>query len=108
MLVTGEYIPNDQETKRSDIYGEVTSNNSGYKTGGLSVKVFVRKWDKGVEITFDGAEWTNSTITASSAIYYKSRGLPIEDDLICCINFGATSSSNGKFAVTESVIRIQN
>ncbi len=63
-----------------------------------------------VNINLGSAIWTNATIAASGAIYYKvSSSGAFNDDLICFVEFDQEAiSTNGSFTVTPSVLRVQN
>lgn len=111
ILVTSDYKPDKQHSKRSDIVGEVLSGN-GYIQGGLDVDVNVKKdsTNNRTNVLLGSAIWTNATITAFGAVYYRMSGSGASmDDLICYIEFGdETSSRDGSFTVTSSTLRIQN
>ena len=109
MLVGTEYTPDkDTDTRRFDVSDEVTS--AGYSPGGLSVQVSIsRRPNSRIEISLGSATWDNVTISAIAAVYYRSNGLPSEDDLVCYTQFSEfASSTNGSFTVTSTILRIQN
>lgn len=99
-------------TKRSDVTAnEVTG--TGYTAGGASCTVTVVN-----DTTNDRCDttlgaptsWTTSTITASGAVYYKSRGgAASADNLVAYVDFGGSlASTAGTFSLTASIKRIQN
>lgn len=110
-LVSSDYIPDINHGKRSDIYGEIPSGD-GYIQGGLEVGVNISRDSQNnrINIKLGEAVWTNSSITASGAIYYKvGTGGSRTDDLVAFIEFDKEASSkNASFRITESVLRIQN
>lgn len=103
MLVSG-YTPNqDTHTKRSDITGEITG--TGYTAGGKSLTTKTMTQDNtNNRGTFDADDlvWSTSTISATGAVFYKSRGgASSADELLYFMDFGATlSSTGGDFKVT--------
>ena len=111
MLVSSQYIPNKNHSKRSDVYGELPTDN-GYIEGGLDVKVNIKKdsINNRINILLSGGTWSNSTITANGAIYYRvGRNGPSTDDLVCFVEFDREASSmNGSFVITQSTFRVQN
>jgi len=111
LLVSSSYSPSKNHAKRSDIYDEIPSGN-GYIQGGLDVDVQVSKDNQNnrVNIILGEATWTNSSIIAGGAIYYRmgSSGTGT-DDLICFVEFDQEAKSeNGSFTVLQSVLRVQN
>jgi len=111
LLVSSSYSPSKNHAKRSDIYDEIPSGN-GYIQGGLDVDIQVLKDDRNsrVNIILGSATWTNASITAGGAVYYRiGSGGMTTDDLICFIEFDQDArSENGSFTVTQSVLRVQN
>jgi hypothetical protein len=103
MLVSG-YTPNqDTHTKRSDVTGEITG--TGYTAGGKSLTTKTMTQDNtNNRGTFDADDlvWATSTLSATGAVFYKSRGgLASADELLYFMDFGATlSSTGGDFKVT--------
>ena len=111
LLVSSSYSPSKNHAKRSDIYDEIPSGN-GYIQGGLDADVQVSKdgQNSRVNIILGSVTWTNASITAAGAIYYRigSSGAST-DDLVCFIEFDREAKSeNGSFTVTQSVLRVQN
>lgn len=100
MLTTG-YTPNaSTHTKRSDVTAsEITG--TGYTAGGQALgSITVNR--SGAVTTFDAADssWTTSTITSDKAVIYKRRGgAASADELVCCLDFGSTTSTAGTFTV---------
>ena len=110
MLVDG-YTPDAaNDTKRSDVTGEVVG--TGYTAGGASVTATVTN-DTGnsrLDISFSNPSWAASTITADGAVIYKSRGgAASSDELVAYVDFGGdVSSSSGTFSVSfTSPLRFQ-
>ena len=111
MLVTSSYTPDqDAHLKRSAITNEVTG--TGYTAGGATCACTVAKdtATNRVTFTFDGVNWTTSTITARRGIIYKSRGgADTADELVLCNDFGADIVTTAQtFTVAPSVITLQN
>lgn len=110
MLVDGSYTPDKAaHSKRSDVSGEITG--TGYSAGGSSVTVGVSlSGSDRIDTALGGALWSNATITAAAAVYYKSRGgLDSADELIAYIDFGGNvTATNGDFQLTASTLRLQN
>ena len=103
MIVSG-YTPNqDTHTRRSDITGEITG--TGYIAGGKSLTGKTMTQDNtNNRGTFDADDliWAAATISATGAVFYKSRGgLASADELVYFMDFGGTlSSTGGDFKVT--------
>lgn len=117
MLVNSTYDAVADETKKDSHLkrSSVTANEvsgTGYTAGGAAVSVSVTKdtANNRVDITLGAASWSTATITAEGGVVYKSRGgADTADELVAYIDFGATiTSTAGTFAVTASIIRIQN
>ena len=111
LLVSSQYIPNKNHSKRSDIFGEIP-NEGGYTKDGMDTDVLIKK-DPGVSrinIILGEVSWKNVTIVAAGAVYYKLTGRgAANDDLISFVGFDKeASSTNGSFTITPSIIRIQS
>lgn len=111
LLVTMEYVPYKKvHTRRSNILHEVTGR--GYTSGGVVVDVSIVKDTENdrTYISLGEADWQSSTITASGAVYYKSRGgTTSADELIAFIEFDEiTTSINGPFSIKETLLWIDN
>ena len=103
MLTTSTYVPNqDTDVFRSDVTNEVVG--TGYTAGGATLT--------GVSVTYDAASnqmrvswtdptWPTSTITARTAVIYKSRGgASTADELLAyCTEAADISSSGATFTV---------
>lgn len=103
MLTTSSYTPNqDTDDYRSDVTNEVSG--TGYTAGGATLS--------GVSVTYDSASnevrvswtdptWTTATITARTAVIYKSRGgASTADELVAyCTESGDVTSTAGTFTV---------
>ena len=98
MLTTSTYVPNqDTHVFRSDVTDEVVG--TGYTAGGATLT--------GVSVTYDAASnqmrvswtdptWPTSTITARTAVIYKSRGgAATADELLAYVTNDADVSSSG-------------
>ncbi len=111
MLVSSSYKPNKDHSKRSDVLGELPTGN-GYNLGGLDVNVNIRNEveNNRINVNLGGVTWSNATITAGGAIYYKvGHGGRDNDDLICFVEFDKEASSvNSSFTITPSILRVQN
>lgn len=103
MLTTSAYTPDqDLHDFRNDVTNEVTG--TGYTAGGATLA--------GVSVTYDSATnearvswtdptWATSTITARTAVIYKSRGgASSADELVAyCTESADVSSTGGTFTV---------
>ena len=103
MLTTSTYTPNkDTHDFRDDVTNEVSG--TGYTAGGATLS--------GVSVTYDAASdqvqigwtdptWPTSTITARTAVIYKSRGGAASADelLAYCTEAGDIVSTGGTFPV---------
>jgi hypothetical protein len=103
MLTTSTYTPNqDTDDFRNDVTNEVSG--TGYTAGGATLA--------GVSVTYDAASnqvrvswtdptWPTSTITARTAVIYKSRGgASTADELLAyCTEASDISSSGATFTV---------
>ena len=100
-------VPNatqlDTWQTRADVTTEVTG--TGYTAGGVAVTATIGAVDtvnNRVPVTWGNLSpgWTGATITAAAALIYKSTGTAATDSLICAVDIGSTSSTNGNFALT--------
>lgn len=103
MLTTNAYTPNqDTHDFRDDVTNEVIG--TGYTAGGTTLS--------GVSVTYDAASnevriswtdptWPTATITARTAVIYKSRGGAASADelLAYCTEASDISSSGATFTV---------
>lgn len=112
LLVTSGYVPDRAlHTRRSDITNEVVG--AGYTAGGLELTNVVATQDNADDegvLDADDAIWIPSTITASGAVLYNSRGgAASNDELIGYIDFGGNIvSTAGEFRITWHVEGIIN
>ena len=101
MLVNG-YVPNKStHAKRSDVTNEALG--TGYTAGGIAIAVTLALDTTGHKetLTWANVNWPSSTITATGAVIYKSRGgVATADNLVGFADFGATISTS---ATTFSV-----
>ena len=117
MLVNATYAAIADETKKDSHLkrSSVTSNEvsgSGYTAGGAAATVTVTKdtANNRIDVALGAASWATATITASGAVYYKSRGgADTADELVAFIDFGGSViSTAGTFSLTASTLRIAN
>lgn len=104
LLTTSAYTPNqDTDAYRNAVTNEVVG--TGYTAGGVTLA--------GVSVTYDAATneirvswtspaWASSTITARTAVIYKSRGgASSADELVAyCTEATDITSTAGTFTVT--------
>jgi hypothetical protein len=103
MLTTSAYTP-DQDTHdfRNDVTNEVTG--AGYTTAGKTIGTVTASYDAGtneVRFVWPDVAWTTATITARTAVIYKSRGgASSADELIAyCTESADVSSTANTFTV---------
>lgn len=103
MLTTSAYTPNqDTDDFRNDVTNEITG--TGYTAGGATLS--------GVSVTYDAASnqvriswtdptWTTATLTARTAVIYKSRGgASSADELVAyCTEASDVTSTAATFTV---------
>jgi len=110
MLTTGYTANKDTHTKRSDVTGEVSG--TGYTAGGPTVTVTVAKntATDTATITLGGLALSAATVSATGAVFYKSRGgASSADELVAAIDFGGTVSSTADtWTLTASTITLDN
>lgn len=103
MLTTSTYTPNqDTHDFRDDVTNEVTG--TGYTAGGATLTGVAVTYDAAsneVRISWADPTWASSTITARTAVIYKSRGgAATADELVAfCTNDADVSSTAGTFTV---------
>jgi hypothetical protein len=103
LLTTSTYTPNqDTHDFRDDVTNEVTG--TGYTAGGATlagVSVTYDATSNEVRISWTDPTWASSTITARTAVIYKSRGgAATADELVAfCTNDADVSSTAGTFTV---------
>jgi len=104
LLTTSTYTPvQDTHEFRSDVTNEV-ANGNGYTTGGNTLAGVSVTYDTGtnqVRVSWTDPTWPASTITARTAVIYKSRGgAATADELLAYVtNDADVSSTNGTFTV---------
>lgn len=105
MLTTSTYTPNqDTHVFRSDVTNEVTG--TGYTAGGntlTGVSVTYNAASHQMRVTWTGGNtWGSSTITARTAVIYKSRGgASTADELLAyCTESADITSTGGTFTVS--------
>lgn len=102
MLTTSSYTPNqDTDHDRADVTNEVSPSGS-YSAGGGTVTV-TPSYDGAsneVRLIVSDVSFTSATITARTAVLYKSTGVAGNDLLVgYCTESGDVSSTNGTFTV---------
>ena len=103
MLTTSSYTPNqDTHDFRDDVTNEVVG--TGYTAGGATLAGVSVTYDAGsneVRISWTDPTWTTSTITARTAVIYKSRGgASSADELLAYVTeSGDVSSTAATFTV---------
>ena len=85
--------------KTHDFFDDITNEvvGTGYTAGGETLTTLSVTQDDTNDravVDFDDVEWTTSTITARSAIFYKVVGSAATDILWCEVDFGADFSSS--------------
>lgn len=103
MLTTSTYTPvKDTHDFRDDVTNEVVG--TGYTAGGATLAGVSVTYDAAsdqVQISWTDPTWTTSTITARTAVIYKSRGgASTADELLAyCTEAGDVTSTAGTFTV---------
>jgi hypothetical protein len=104
LLTTSTYTPDqDVHDFRNDVTNEVTG--TGYTAGGNTLAGVAVTYDSAtneVRIVWTSPTWTTSTITARTAVIYKSRGgASSADELLgYCTEATDITSTAGTFTVT--------
>lgn len=114
MLTTSAYTP-DQDTHefRSSVTNEVGASGS-YSAGGGTITGVSVSYDAAsneVRMVWDDLSFTSATITARTAVLYKSRGgAASADELVAyCTESGDVSSTASTFTVdvpTTAVLKV--
>ena len=105
MLTTSTYTPNqDTHDFRDDVTNEV-GNSGTYAAGGATLGSGTFAYDAGsneYRIAWASPAFTSATITARTAVIYKSRGgASSADELLAyCTESGDVTSTAGTFTVT--------
>jgi len=103
LLTTSTYTPDqDAHDFRDDVTNEVTG--TGYTAGGATLTGISVTYDSGtnqVRISWTDPTWPTSTITARTAVIYKSRGgASSADELVAyCTESGDVTSTGATFTV---------
>ena len=103
MLTTSAYTPNqDTHNFRDDVTNEVMG--TGYTAGGATLSGVSVTYDSAtneVRISWTDPTWTTATITARTAVIYKSRGgASTADELLAyCTEAADVTSTAGTFTV---------
>lgn len=103
MLCTSLYVP-DQDTHRykSSVTNEIAG--TGYTAGGMALTGKTVTYDAAtntVRLDCDDVTWTNSTLTARIAVFYKDTGTAATSPLLCWWDFGSDqTSSAGPFSLS--------
>lgn len=106
MLLTGHTEDRDTHDFKSDVVANEIANGNGYTTGGLAVSAPTVTYNSTTNlftVTFQQAQWTSATISATHCIWYKELGADSVDELGYVNNFGGTvTSTNDNFTVPAS------
>lgn len=103
MLCTSSYTPDqDAHDYRNDVTNEVSG--TGYTAGGATLSGVSVTYDSGsneARISWTDPTWSSSTITARTAVIYKSRGgASSADELLgYCVHDADATSTDGTFTV---------
>jgi hypothetical protein len=103
MLTTSTYTPNqDTHDFRDDVTNEVTG--TGYTAGGATLAGVSTTYDAAsnqVRISWTDPTWPASSITARTAVIYKSRGgAATADELVAfCTNDADVTSTGATFTL---------
>lgn len=104
LLTSSGYTPNqDTHDFRDDVTNEVGASGS-YSAGGATLTGGAVTYDAAtneVRITWSDVSFTSATITARTAVIYKSRGgASSADELVAyCTDSGDVTSTAGTFTV---------
>ncbi len=103
MLTTSTYTPNqDTDDFRNDVTNEVAASGT-YAAGGgaCTVSLAYDAASNEVRVTLSDVAFTGATITARTAVLYKSRGgASSADELVgYCTESGDVTSTAGTFTV---------
>ena len=103
LLLTLNYLPDlAVHSRRSQISGEVAG--SGYVLGGnvITVSVFRDTSVDEIRVSFGDTSWLTSSLDATGAVIYKSRGgAASADELVAYLDFGSHKiSTAGLFSLT--------
>lgn len=103
LLTTSAYTPNqDTHDFRDDVTNEVTG--TGYTAGGVTLSGVAVSYDTAtnqVRVSWSDPTWPSSTITARTAVIYKSRGgASSADELLAyCTEAADVSTTAGTLTV---------
>jgi hypothetical protein len=89
MLVADGYQPDfGTDARRSDVVAYEAAGR-GYTAGGAKVTTALTQDEGRVFVALGSAHWDPSTLKATGAIYYKSRGGDaLNDELVGYVDFG--------------------
>jgi len=105
MLTTSSYTPDqDAHDYRDDVTNEVGASGT-YSAGGATLSGVAVTYDSGtneMRIKWTSPSFTSATITARTAVIYKSRGgAASADELVAyCTEASDVTSTAGTFTVT--------
>jgi hypothetical protein len=111
LLTTNAYTPNqDTHDFRDDVTNEVSG--TGYTAGGATLSGVSVTYDAAsneIRITWTDPTWPTSTITARTAVIYKSRGGAASADelLAYCTEAADISSSGATFTVDLPAVTLR-
>lgn len=111
MLCTSSYAPNqDTDEFRSSVTNEVGASGS-YASGGATLANVLVSYDSAtneVRITWDDVTFTSATITARTAVIYRSVGSAATDILVGYATDSAdVISTGGTFTVDLSTVALK-
>jgi hypothetical protein len=105
MLLNKDYTPDRRNHRRRSDVVDFEVEGQGYRSGGQRVSVAIDLGeDDTVDVLLGGGRWTQATLNARYALYYKVNGdEPEADELVACIDFASDIiSTNGIFSLSES------
>lgn len=100
-LLTSSYTPDATDVVFADLSGEVTG--TGYTAGGVTLtNVTWTISGTAAKLDADDPTWTDATITARYAAFYKSGTAgSLTNPLICLLDFGTDKGvTGGTFGIT--------
>ena len=95
MLVNGYTPDQDAHNFIDDVSGDEISG-TGYTAGGKALANKTNTQDNTnnrAKLDADDVVWTNSTLTADGAVYYKDTGTPSTSPVLKYLDFGGAKSS---------------
>lgn len=105
MLLGSDYVPDRKNHRRRSDVADFEISGEGYREGGQRVSVSVDvSDDEAIDVLLNGTRWTQSSLTARYAVYYRiAGGRPEEEELIAFVEFDRDIVSSGStFSLSES------